>query len=429
MLCAIFTQNIANPAWIASMNYLPFFIANRYFRKRKGNFSAFIIRLSVVATAISVAVMLLAIAIITGFKQEIRQKIFSFWGHVIVADYAINASNLITTSPITYDLELVKEIQQLPYVAQVTPFIVRPGIIRVPEAMEGIRLKGIPEQFQFTDKVEFIGSEKLNFQEADYAKEIILSTTTAARLQVEVGDTVQLYFMDPGSMQPRIRKLRVPALYHTGMDEIDRNYALCDIRLLQRINNWAPNHINGYQVDLHDAAYMDTAALVIFKEFTQPPLYTYTMRELFGNLFDWLGLQDINAKVVLLIMASVAVINLAVALLILIVEQARLIGLLHALGMNFRQMMMMFLYYAAIIASIGILAGNMLAVTIYFLQDKFGFIKLDEATYYMKQVPMQLYPGQIIAINLGTLILCVLCMLLPVLYIRSIQPTKVLQFR
>lgn len=410
------------------MKSLPFFIANRYFRRRKGNFSALVIRLSILATSISVAVMLLAIAFITGFKHEIREKIFSFWGHVLVSGYSVNAANLIAAEPIRYDTDLVQNIRHLPRVAQVNPFIVRPAILRVPGMMEGISLKGIPADYRFPESIAMTG-EAIRFPDSTYAQEILLSETTAARLNLGAGDAIQLYFIDPGSMTPRIRKVTVAALYHTGMEEIDKDYALCDIRLLQRINNWQPDEIHGYQVELSDPAYMDSVANVIFRDYTEAPLYTYTMKEIYGNLFDWLQLQDMNARVVLLIMASVAIINLAVALMIWIVEQARLIGLLQALGMSLRQMLTMFLYHAAVVAAAGITGGNLLAGGIYWLQKKTGFLKLDETTYYMQQVPVRLYTWQILLTDIITLLLCILCMLLPALYIRRIQPSRVLQFR
>lgn len=410
------------------MRHLPFFIAQRSFRTRKGNFSAVIIRLSVIATAISVAVMLLSLAFISGFKYEIREKLFSFWGHILVTNYAVNASNLITTTPVRYDPDFIKQVGSLPQVKQVVPFIVRPGILHVPGAMEGISLKGIAKTYRFADKITFSG-DPIVFPDSTYAREIILSASTAARLHLQPGDTAQLYFIEPGSMTPRIRKVTIPAIFHTGMEEVDKNYALCDIRLLQRINNWQPDEINGYQVDLDDAAQMDALSAHIFDAYTQPPLYTYTMREVYGNIFDWLQLQDLNARIVLIIMAAVAIINLAVALMILIVEQARLVGLLKALGMKLRDMMQVFLYYALVIAAAGIAAGNALAGIIYLLQLKTGFLKLDEATYYMKEVPVRLYWWHVVVIDLATLVLCVLCMLLPALYIRRIQPAKVLQFR
>lgn len=213
------------------------------------------------------------------------------------------------------------------------------------------------------------------------------------------------------------------------MDEVDKTYVLCDMRLLQRINGWTPQDINGYQIDLADSKNMEGAAEIIFNNYLEAPLHAYTMKEIYANVFDWLELQNINAKIVLIIMAIVATINLAVAILILIVEQARLIGILKSLGMLFSKIMHIFLFYATYIAFMGIVLGNLIALSLCWLQVKFGFIKLNEATYYMSQVPIKINFWDIVLIDLATLVFCILFMWLPGLYIKRIQTVKVIQFK
>lgn len=407
---------------------LPFFIARRYLLKQKGTFSSFIIRLAIFATALSVAVMVVAMAFITGFKYEIREKLFSFWGHVHITEFSPNASNLIVTNPIREDGQLIREVSALPHVTQVVPYALRPAILQANHAMEGIKLKGIRPAYRFPSSIELHGG-KIDFSDTSYSKDVILSQSTANRLKVSTGDHVLLYFLEPGATVPRIRKVMVAGLYHTGMDEVDKEFAICDIRLLQRINNWAPDNINGYQVDLDQPKLADSLSNKIFNDYLDAPLTTNTMRDIYPNIFDWLQLQDINAQIVLIIMAVVAVINLAVALLILIVEQARMTGLLAALGMKQKDMQQIFLYHAGLIASVGILAGNILGIGICLLQLKTGFLKLSEATYYMSQVPVRINWWYVLLIDASTLLVCILCMWLPSLYIRRIQPARVLQFK
>jgi lipoprotein-releasing system permease protein len=199
--------------------------------------------------------------------------------------------------------------------------------------------------------------------------------------------------------------------------------------LLQRINNWKADEINGYQIDLKNELVADSVAAQIFYNYLQQPLTANTMKDIYANIFDWLQLQDLNAELVIIIMAVVAIINLAVALLILIVEQARVVGLLKAMGMNETATRKIFLYYSAIIASFGIFVGNVLGLGICWLQQHFGFLKLNEATYYMSQVPVRINGWYVLAIDVATLLVCVLCMWLPSLYIRRIQPARVLQFK
>jgi lipoprotein-releasing system permease protein len=213
------------------------------------------------------------------------------------------------------------------------------------------------------------------------------------------------------------------------MEDLDRNYALCDIRLLQRVNNWRPEQCSGYQLELDNEFFADTLADRIFQKYLKPPVTTYTIKDIYPNIYDWLDLKDVNARIILMIMAIVAIINLATALVILIVEQSRMVALLKALGASYKTLQGIFLYHAAIIAGSGILLGNILALGLCYLQQKTGILKLSEETYFMKQAPVRPEAMPIIMVDVITLILCVLCMLLPTLYIRRIRPAQVLQFK
>ena len=407
---------------------LPFFIARRYLLRQKGGFSPFVIRLAIAATALSVATMVLSLAFITGFKQEIRAKLFSFWGHVHVIPYSPNASNLISPEPIVADWQLQNAVEKIPHVKEVDPFAIRPAIINANHYMEGIQLKGITSHYKLPKGIALKGTW-MDFTDTAYAKGVVPSQTTGSRLDIKPGDDILLYFLQPGSTFPRVRKLKVAGLYHTGMEEVDRDFAICDIRLLQRINGWQVGHINGYQLTLDNDQHADTIAWQVFDRYLQPPLTTNTMKEIFPNIFDWLQLQDVNARTILIIMAIVAIINLAVALLILIVEQARMVGVLKAQGMQLAAIMQIFLYHSALIAGIGILLGNIIALGICWLQQATGFLTLPEATYYMEKVPIGVIWWHVVAIDVVTLVLCILCMCLPALYIRHIQPARVLQFK
>lgn len=380
------------------------------------------------ATAISVAVMILALAFISGFKYEIREKLFSFWGHVHITEYNPNAESMATGSPIRRDEGLEEVVGGLPHVTQIAPYVVRPGILQYSGTMEGMKLKGINTAYKLSPKTNLTGSLP-NFGDTSYAKDIVLSTATAARLQLKKGDAVQLYFLEPGELAPRIRKVTVSGIYHTGMDEIDKEYALCDMRLLQRINNWQPDEINGYQIDLDDADYADTTSSLIYNKYIAAPLTTTTMRDIFSNIFDWLDLQNVNAQVAIIIMSIVSIINLAVALLILMVDRSRMVGLLTALGMPRSQLRRIFRFHALLIAAMGVVIGNVVGLGICWLQLKTGFLKLSEATYYMTVVPVRLEWWHILVIDVLTLVLTLFWMWLPLLYLRRIQPAKVLQFK
>jgi lipoprotein-releasing system permease protein len=406
---------------------LPFFIAQRYLVRQKGAFSSFIIRLAVVATALSVAVMILAIAVVMGFKYTITEKLYSFMGHVHVVPFSGGQSPSFGYSePIHADPALAAAMRRLPHVRSVTPFVTRPVIVQAHGQLEGVQLKGVNKQYSFPEGITTTGSP-IDFSDSFYSKQIILSQTTADRLNVAAGDTVQVDFIQNGI--PRIRRVRVAGLYHSGMEEIDKVFGLCDIRLIQRINNWPADSINGYQVDLDDAGFADTVSSYIHLHLINPPVESYTTTENYSFIFDWLELQSVNGRILLAIMAIVSIINMAAVLLILIVDRASMIGLLKALGMPFEGTRNIFLALAALIGTAGIVLGNILALGLCWLQIHFGIFKLPEQTYYMKFVPIRIIWWQVALIDVATLALCVLCMWLPTLYIRRVHPARVLQFK
>jgi lipoprotein-releasing system permease protein len=372
--------------------------------------------------------MIMAIAFISGFKHEIREKLFTFWGHVHITNFNPNASNLISGDPIRYDTDLVNRVQSLPHVKNVFPYVLRPAILQAKGSMDGIKLKGITQGYDFTSRANFKGRQ-ISFADTGYSKDILISQLMADRLKLNVSDYLQIYFLEPGATTPRIRKVQIAGIYHTGMDEVDKNFAICDLRLLQRINNWSGDQISAYQLDLDDEQYADTLASRIYNDLIEAPLTTNTMKEIFPSIFDWLQLLDMDVEILLIIMAIVAIINLAVTLLILIIEQARMVGLMTALGMDPASLKSVFLYHAGIIAALGILAGNIISIGFYYLQKTTGILRLSEATYYMSQVPVRMNWWYVILVDLATLLLCMLCMWLPSLYIRRIQPARVLQFK
>lgn len=398
-------------------------------RRHKGAFASFIIRLAIVATALSVAVMIVSVGFITGFKYTIREKMFSFMGHIHV-ELRDETERMATAVPVKGDGQLVQKIKQIPHVERVSPFIIKPTIVHANGEMEALALKGIDKNYPFSKNVELSGSN-INFSDTDYARQVLLSKTIADRLLIQAGDTVELYFLEGGSMFPRIRKVRVAGIFHTGLEEIDKAYAVCDIRMLQRINNWQAGDITGYQVDLDDDKYSDTVANNIFYNLlpVASPLSAYSMREIYPNVFDWLELQNVNVVILLVIMSVVAIINMGAVLLILMVDRARLIGLLKALGLPANNIRNIFLGIAGIIGASGILLGNILGLGLCFLQMRTGFITLPESIYGMSHAAVRIVWWEIVLIDVVTLALSILCMWLPALYIRRISPAKVLEFK
>lgn len=406
---------------------LSFFIARRYLVKQKGTFSSFIIRLAIVATALSVAVMIAAMAIVTGFQYAVSEKMFGFMGHVQVRNYnETGSSGGAFADPVYADQALLQQLRSIPQVAAVSPFANRPVIVQANNLLEGLMLKGVDKNYRFQRGITMLGNT-IDYADTSYSKDILLSKTTADRLNVALGDTVQINFIDESI--PRIRRVRVAGFYHSGMEDMDKFYAVCDLRLLQRLNNWTADSINGYQLDLADANDADSVAALIHFNLISAPLAVYTTAGTYTFIFDWLKLQDVNSLLLIVIMAIVAVINMGAALLIIIVDRAVMIGLLKALGMSFETTRNIFLSIAAIVGGAGILLGNLLAFGICYLQLRYGFMKLPENSYYMRYVPIRIVWWKVVVVDITTLCLCIFCMWLPTLYIRRVQPAKVLQFK
>lgn len=371
--------------------------------------------------------MLLAAAVVTGFQLTIQEKIYAFWGHILVTPFTANPANLLSEEPVSLDARLLQRIQKTAPGASVHPYALRPAILREGKSLEGVQLKGIPGDYTVPAALGATG--KIDFSDSAYSKDILLSQTLANRLQLAEGDAVMLYFVESGQEAPRIRRVTVKGIYHTGLDEVDRNFALCDIRLVQRLSGWEPGMISGYQIDLPQAEDAQKIADRLYNEVLDVPLRGYTLQERYPQIFDWLRLQETNVRVLLGIMAAIAIINLATALLILMVDRVRTVAILQALGMNRRHLTRLFLSLALGIGLTGSALGTALALAIAFLQKTTGFLKLPEETYYMHTVPVHLQLSQILLINGATLVLCLLFMLLPTLYLRRISPTRVLQFR
>jgi lipoprotein-releasing system permease protein len=369
--------------------------------------------------------MILSVCVIGGFKSVIREKIFSFWGHVLVVPFNDNPSSIISSKPIQYSDSVMNLIRQDPQVASVSQFVVRPAIVQSNGQMEGLRLKGIAPDYRFPSSLQLRGGG-IRFTDSNYAQQVILSRTTANKLLLNIGDDVLFYFLESGSISPRIRKLKVVGLYHTGMEDVDQYLAICDMRLLQHINNWTAQDINGYQVEAKNEAFTMAIADSVFN---RTDLTAQTIEDSFPAIVDWLNVQNLSVSILLIIMGIVATISMGAALLILIVERASITGLLKALGLNNGDTQKIFLYIALLTGILGVLLGNILAIGICLAQQKFGFLQMNEATYFMNKVPMQLNLWYVLLIDVATIVITVLCMWLPTIYVRKIQPAKVLQFK
>ncbi|GAB4488999.1 MAG: FtsX-like permease family protein [Saprospiraceae bacterium] len=429
---------------------LPFFIARRIAFSGENNFSRVIIRIAQVAVALSVAVMIAATALIAGFKSEISRKIFEFWGHIHISDTAYSLSfeptpieknqdfypSLDTLRGVWYTepetilgFETGRDVERKSHggIRHIQVFAHKPGIIRTKTAMEGIILKGAGQDFDWNNLRPYLLEGDTIALSDTVSRDIIISRQTADRLQVGVGDRFIVHFVKEGEQLRR--RFQICGIYKTGLEEYDRKFAICDIRQTQELLGWTENQVAGFEVWLDDLRDLDLYNDYIYTEVLPPELLCTSIRSKFPAIFEWLSLQDLNEIVILSLMLAVAIINMITALLVLVLERTTMIGVLKALGETNRRIRRIFLYYAAVITLIGMFWGNLLGLGFCFLQDKFHFIKLNEADYYLAYAPVKINWLAVVGINVGTLVVTLIFLVLPSLIVSKIAPVRAIQFR
>jgi ABC-type transport system, involved in lipoprotein release, permease component len=424
---------------------LPFFIAKRIAFSGGRNFSRLIIRIAVAAVALSVAVMIASSALIAGFKSEISRKIFEFWGHIHISDTAYSLSfepQPIDQKQLFYpSLDTVRGLSpaQLDIIGWQGPppkggirhiqvFAHKPGIIRTKTAMEGILLKGIGQDFDWGNLQPYLlEGRPIAWADTAASREIIISRQTADRLQSGVGDKFVVHFVKDREQTRRV--FQVCGIYKTGLEEYDRKFALCDIRQVQNLLGWQPNEVAGFELWLDDLRDLDVYNQYIYEEALPSELLSVSIREKFPSIFEWLALQDYNEIVILSLMLAVAIINMITALLVLVLERSAMIGILKALGTENARIRSVFLYHAAVITLYGIAFGNLLGLGFCWLQDRYRFIRLNEADYYLSYAPVKIEWLSTIGINLGTLAITLVFLLLPSFVVSGIAPVRAIRFK
>lgn len=406
------------------------FIANRIAFNKNKSFSKVIIRIAMWATAISVAVMILATGFVNGFQQVIQEKVFSFWGHIHINQYQPNAGPLTQEKPFTADTAMITGIQHLPQVKTISSYATKSAIIKSDKEIAGVIFKGVDKGYDWPAIREYLVEGDIPaFTDSAYAQGILISASLARDLELKLHDKVILYFIQGGGQSPRARRLTISGIYKTSIEEYDKTYVIGDINLVRKLNDWLPDEIGGYEISLKDYHQMDTVASYIDGNLLPDELFTRTIREIYPNIFDWLQLQGQNEVIIIAIMTIVAIINMITAILILILERTNMVGTLKALGMRNWSIQKIFVFQAAYIVLLGVIIGNILGLGLAFLQLKTGILRLPEDSYYMSTAAVALRWHEIVLINVGTFVVCTAVLLLPSLIIRKITPIKAIQFK
>jgi lipoprotein-releasing system permease protein len=407
------------------------FIANRIAFNRQNSFSRFIIRLSVGATIISVAVMIVALALVNGFQETVSNKVFSFSGHIRVQFKQALSGPVTEEIPIERNADAEALIKSDKRVKSIHPYATRYGMLKSVDGMEGILLKGLNPEFDLTLLKPFLKEGRwINFPDSGYSREVIISAYTANQLQVKLDDSLHVFFIQPDG-PPRTRPITVVGIYKTGIDDDDKQIGICDLKLIRRLSDgWQENEIGGYEVFLHDFTKMKTISNELYANADFPGTWdVQPIRNIYPNIFDWLNLQDLTRNVLIGFMSLVAFINLITCLIILVLERIQMVGVLKALGATDWTIQKIFLRHSMVITSIGIFFGAVLGLGLLYLQKATGFIKLKEEAYYMSEAAVKVVWSEVLLVCLATFFVSILVLMIPTLIVKKVKPVKAIQFR
>lgn len=424
---------------------LEYFIASRLSEKNSGSFVAQIIVIAQVVIGICLAVMIIGSSIINGFKSDITEKVFGFWGHIHITDSRATLNRDIvpiskdqTFYPDLEEVENIKfddynydppqEVQSKSGVKKIQSFIILPGIINTKTEMEGIFLKGIDDDYDWDFLTTYLKEGRLpDISDTLASRDILLSEQSSKRLGLKVGDDLIVHFVL--EKQPLKRKFSVCGLYKTGLEEYDKKYAIIDIKILRDLLKWGDDVVGGFEIVLDDMDDLSLFNEYLYAEHLPPNLYSETLKQKAPEIFGWLEMQNINEYVIIILMIIVALINMITVLLILILERTKMIGTLKSLGATNWSIRKIFLYKATRIIIFSLVIGNIIGIGLCLFQKITKIVHLKEEDYYLSYVPIKLDYLWIIGLNMATVLVILFFLILPTYLISKIDPVKALRFK
>ena len=410
------------------MNY-EYFIAKRIIGNKsyKSSVSAPIIKIGIAAIAISIVVMLIAIATGIGLEHKIRDKAVAFNGHITISNFDSNESEAAQV-PVSKNQDFYPQFKSVEGVSHIQAVANKFGIIRTNTDFEGLFLKGVGTDYDWRYFKEFLIDGRLPKYSQTYSNEVLISKYLADRLGFAVGDRFQMYFMKSDSNKPpSIIKYAVVGIFNSGFEELDKTYIIGDINHVQRLNKWSKDQVGGFEVFITNYNDLERLGDRVYAQ-TPSTLNSMTVKQKYATIFEWIPIFTTNIYGIIGIMILVGAINMITALLVLILERTQMIGILKALGSSNWSIRKLFLYNASYLIASGLFWGNLIGIGLLLIQKQFQLITLDPSVYYVTVAPVYLDWSYVVLLNVMTFVLCLLMLLIPSFLISKIVPVKAIQF-
>lgn len=409
------------------------FAARITFRAQR-SISNLVVRLGILSILLGVAVMEVAVSIVFGFETAIQEKVIGFGSHIHIGNLLEEHESEVV--PMPSENEFIHVISRMPEVRNVSPYILRPTMLKSKLTQEGIVLKGVDSTYDW----DFFKASLKEGTMPDvtkgkrFSQDLLISVKMANVLDLHLGDKAFAYFFETDEGRARVRQFNVTGIYETGLGEFDQSNAFCDLRALREIWRWDSSEVMGFEVWLKDITQLpeiDPVTAQIEDILRTHDAFQYEARSItseYPELFEWVALQHQNVWFILILMVVIAVINMISVILILILERTRTIGLLKALGMRNRRMQDLFVTNAMFLILIGLALGNVVGLGLIWSQDAFGWLVVDQESYFVREVPVMWKWEWFLAVNFGVLGVCTFFMYLPAWMVTKISPVRALRF-
>ena len=412
------------------------YIAKRIFsaKENKNNLSHHIVNIALFGIVLGLIVLILSVAIVTGYKSEVGRKVIGFGSHLQIVNLDTNES--YETSPISENQPFMKELAAIKGIRHIQVFATKPGIIRTEEEIQGVVLKGIGPDFDWSFfKQNLVEGDIFTVQDTVRSNKVWVSKQMADLLKLKLGDDLYMFFLDPKELtMPRQRKFELAGIYKTSLEEFDRMFVLVDINHIRKLNNWEKDQVSGFEIFVDDFKQLSDQEKAISNLLIRnttpdsPVLQVVSIKEKYAHIFDWLGLLDMNVWVILSLMILVAGFNMVSSLLVIILERTQMIGILKALGAHNWSIRKVFLYFSGMLILKALIWGNLIGIGFCLLQQHTHLLKLDPTSYYLAYVPVNISILSIVLLNLGTVVITFLMLLIPSWFITRISPEKTIRF-